>query len=488
MTETTLPLPRAALAAAGLAAALLTGCAGMERQDAADAPGNIEAAWTEIDGGNQLLARVITRHAPASAQDPVCPNLLIDGSPARMALRAAAGTAAQRPTASDPSESRPSAFPVSVCEAPVPASAQSAVVAGRALALAKAAPRRIAVIGDSGCRMKKSDHAWQACNDADAWPFAKIAAAAAALNPDLVLHVGDYQYRENACPPGAAGCQGSPWGYGWDAWQADLFTPAAPLLAKAPWVMARGNHEECARAGQGWQRFLDTRPYSARLSCDDPAHDAEADHADPYAVALGGGAQFIVFDSSREIKVKGALDAADPRLAVYRQQFDAVAALARQPGIDASFFVSHHPVLAFVPNPRGAPRPGNRMMQSVLAARNGQAYFPAGIALALSGHVHGFQAISFASGHPAAIVAGNSGDALDAPLPDPLPPGATPAPGAVIAQITHHARFGFLMMERPEPGADWTFKSYAANGQLLATCRQSGRKLDCDHAGSRDAR
>ena len=478
MTETTLFLPRAALAAAGLAAALLAGCASTGPQDAASAPGNIQAAWTEIGSGNQLLARVITRHAPASAQDPVCPNLLIDGAATRMSLRAAAATAALRPTASDPSESKPSAFPVSVCEAPVPASAKSAVVAGRALPLAKAAPRRIAVIGDSGCRMKKSDHAWQACNDAEAWPFAKIAAAAAALNPDLVLHLGDYQYRENACPPGVAGCQGSPWGFGWDAWQADLFTPAAPLLAKAPWIVARGNHEECARAGQGWQRFLDTRPYSAQLSCDDPAHDDAADHSDPYAVALGAGAQIIVFDSSG--KAKGAPGAAD----LYQKQFSAVADLTAQPGIDTTFFVSHHPVLAFVPSARGAPKPGNRMMQSALAASHGQAYFPAGITLALSGHVHGFQAISFASDHPAAIVAGNSGDTLDADLPDPLPANATPAPGAVIGQLTHHARFGFLMMERPEGGKAWTFKSYAADGQLLATCRQNGRKLDCDPTGA----
>ncbi|MDW4746763.1 metallophosphoesterase, partial [Escherichia coli] len=84
------------------------------------------------------------------------------------------------------------------------------------------------------------------------------------------LHVGDYHYRENACPPDVAGCQGSPWGYGWDTWQADLFQPAAPLMAAAPWVLVRGNHEECARAGQGWFRFLDPRPYSAARSCDNP--------------------------------------------------------------------------------------------------------------------------------------------------------------------------------------------------------------------------
>ena len=71
------------------------------------------------------------------------------------------------------------------------------------------------------------------------------------MHPDLVVHVGDYHYRENACPAGDAGCSTSPWGYGWDAWDADFFTPAKRLLAVAPWIVVRGNHESCDRAGQG---------------------------------------------------------------------------------------------------------------------------------------------------------------------------------------------------------------------------------------------
>ncbi|RAF64861.1 serine/threonine protein phosphatase, partial [Burkholderia multivorans] len=61
----------------------------------------------------------------------------------------------------------------------------------------------------------------------------------------------------------------------------------------------RGNHEECARAGQGWFRFLDPRPYSASRSCDDPANDNDANYSEPYAVSLGGGTQVIVFDSAK---------------------------------------------------------------------------------------------------------------------------------------------------------------------------------------------
>jgi len=460
---------------------LLAACGRGLSDDLASDEGNIQAAWTEIGSGNQLLARVVTSHVPASAREAVCPYMLVDGVARRMSLRVAAGTVAQRPTKSAPTDSKPSAFPVSVCEAPIPASAQSAFVAGRALPLAKAEPRRIAVIGDSGCRMKKSENAWQACNDADAWPFAKVAAAAAAMNPDLVLHVGDYQYRENACPPDVAGCQGSPWGYGWDTWRADLFTPAAPLLAKAPWIVVRGNHEECARAGQGWHRFLDTQPYSARRSCDAAANDEAANHADPYAIALCADTQVIVFDSARA--GNAALRPSDARWAAYQNQLGAVAALAARPAMTTTIFASHHPVLAFDPVAGGAPKPGNQALQSVMQASHGAAYYPAGVTLALHGHVHGFQAISFASDHPATIVAGNAGDRLDGALPDPLPAGATPAPGAIIERMSHHASFGFLMMERPAGAAAWTFKAYTMAGKLLATCGQDGRKLLCDKAG-----
>ena len=37
-------------------------------------------------------------------------------------------------------------------------------------------------------RLKRADGIFQACNDRDAWPFADVADAAAAMHPDLVVH------------------------------------------------------------------------------------------------------------------------------------------------------------------------------------------------------------------------------------------------------------------------------------------------------------
>ena len=207
--------------------------------------------------------------------------LRVDDRDVAMTVRFAAATVPQRATASTPENLKPSAFPVAVCEAPLPAGSRRAKVDGVRLPVPKREVRRIVVIGDTGCRMEVSDHAYQPCNDRAKFPFARIAARAAKWGPDLVVHVGDYEYRENPCPAAETGCAGSVWGYGWDAWAADFFTPAAPLLAAAPIAPARGNHESCARAGQGWWRFLDGHPAAAAHDCDDLANDRAGDWSPP---------------------------------------------------------------------------------------------------------------------------------------------------------------------------------------------------------------
>ena len=217
------------------------------------------------------------------------------------------------------------------------------------------------MLGDTGCKIKLSDGAFQRCNDHAAWPLAAVADAAASVAPDLVIHVGDYLYRENACPAGNAGCAGSPWGYGWDAWEADLFAPAAKLMAVAPWIVVRGNHESCARAGQGWWRLIDPRPFAPRQDCNDPGDDAIGDYSEPYAVPLGAAAgadtQFIVFDSS--LVGVAPLAPSSAMFRTYRAELERAFALAaRRP---QAFFMNHHPVLAFAPNPAdpASPYPGN---------------------------------------------------------------------------------------------------------------------------------
>jgi Calcineurin-like phosphoesterase len=166
---------------------------------------------------------------------------------------------------------------VTVCEATLKRGTARAVLNGnQLLPVPPAVINRIVVLGDTGCRLKKEKRPKkdkrQDCDDPHVWPYADLARRAADTAPDLVIHVGDYLYRESctgaACPPT---------GFGWEVWQADFFTPSKPLLAAAPWIMARGNHEICARAAEGWFRFLDgPRPGAKCPDMSDPSSSTSA--------------------------------------------------------------------------------------------------------------------------------------------------------------------------------------------------------------------
>jgi len=449
-------------------AALLAGCATVPPS----APPPL-AAFVVLGPEGAAVARVMT-------EAPACPAIVIDGQPQPMALRAAPATIVQRTTRLKREDAKPSAFPVRSCEFTLPAGTTSASVAGQPLPLPKADPQRIVVLGDTGCRLLKDGDTYQACNDTAQYPFATVAAQAAAWHPDLVLHVGDYHYRESPCPAGNAGCAGSPWGYGWDAWNADFFSPGKALLAAAPWVMARGNHESCPRGGQGYWRFLDPRPLLAGRDCNADADDASGDYSDPYAVPLGPATQLLVIDTAATTW-KG-LKPGELGYDKYRDVYTKLDALAQR--APHNIGVAHHPVLAL-----GADHDkdgkllilkGDLGLQQSWGSLNPQ-LLPAAIQTMLSGHVHLWQQMSFSSGHPSQFVSGFSGTAEDiVPLPLPLPAGVTPAPGAVVRNVSAWIDgFGYMTMERRGP-EQWLVGVHDLQGKLRNTCRIDGRDSVCD--------
>ncbi|MGL4314737.1 MAG: metallophosphoesterase [Sphingomonas sp.] len=406
------------------------------------------------DGG--AVARAIT-------DGGACPALHIDGHAKPMAQRFAPATLPPRPSASGSAESHPSAFPVRVCEAALPKGTRHATVADHRLPLPPAIVKRVVLIGDTGCRLKASSGAYQACNDPRHWPFERVARAAAAAKPDLVLHVGDYHYRENACPDGNAGCAGSPWGYGWDAWDADFFTPAARLLAAAPWVVDRGNHEECARAGQGWWILLDPHPLLAGRDCVAAANDATGDRAPPYAVELGGRARLIVYDFAK-IGEKAITDPAT--LAAYRA--DAAAGLAMARAGDTNFMTDHYPFGAITETGKKGLRVGYPSVAGAFDAATPLPPVPH-VAAVLSGHIHLLQ-VAAVKGYPAQIITGFSGTEEDEP---PAPGTAAQAPalpdGLTLADLeTRYGVFGFATLDRAAHGA-WRFTARDWDGKPLLT-------------------
>ena len=406
-----------------------------------------DRAWVEMAPGGSVV-RVLTM-----AQD--CPAVTVDGRSKAMTQRATPALLALRPNKAKVTVQ--TSFPGLVCELPLRRGVRRAVLAGAVLPLPPARINRIVLIGDTGCRLKAADNAWQACNDPAQWPFAAISAKAAELHPDMVLHVGDYLYRENACPADHPGCVGTTWGYGETGWRADFLDPAAPLLAAAPWAMVRGNHEECLRAGQGWWRLFDPHPLQSGRDCNAAANDAAGDHTAPYAVELGGGARLIVADLIDLASGKSE----DPALAAtVRADLARIDTLAQ--GARDSFVTAHYPFYAVLWDKGGA---GSISVGSkpVSAFAPLQLHH---VRAMLAGHIHLFQYARFADG-PTQVITGFSGTEEDAALGPASLAETEGKPGgeAIKALTTIPGRFGYALLERRKRG--WQLTTYAVEGTVM---------------------
>ncbi len=432
----------------------------------------LESVYTVQAPQGQWVVRALTHAAQ-------CPGIAWDGhSPVAMQVRAPQATLPVRSDAAQ-ADSKSSVFDVTSCEANWPAQAQTARIEGQVVPAPPKQIQRILIVADTGCRMKTSENSFQECNDADKWPFAQIAQSAAKLKPDLVVHIGDVHYRESPCPLGNTGCANASWGYGWDAWRDDFFKPAAPLLASAPWLFVRGNHESCFRAGQGWFRFLDASPYTTARNCNEPANDLQGDFSEPFTAAISEQAQFIVFDSAKSSGK--AYNPADPAFAKYKSQLHIAAQLAKLK--PESFFINHHPLLAAAPgkDPKKFKAGGSAGLQSVFETVVPDRLFPAGVTVAMHGHVHLFEAISFQSNHPVSLVMGNSGSLNEGHAPHAIAPTDRIYKDAVVDNYASRSEYGFATLDRSVVSGQesWQLTEYTPQGQAVIRCHIQNGKSRC---------
>lgn len=392
-----------------------------------------EQAWLQFTGRGQEL-RALTAGAD-------CPYAEVDGQRMAMKLRA------------PPREG----FPVRACALEVPAGAGSAKLGAWTAPLRREPPRRILIFGDTGCRLKGA--AVQACNDPRKWPFALVAAKAAAARPDLVIHVGDYYYRETPCPAPAAGCEGSPYGDTWASWEADFFGPGRPLLEAAPWVFVRGNHESCARGWRGWFMFLDEAPEP--LPC--PAESA------PFKVKLGDLALYVL-DSTNSV------DDQAPKAQVegFRRQ---LAAVRPEPG-EKAWILTHRPIWAQVPVGRLGPLGMVRAPINKTEQRAARGHDFSGVQMIVAGHIHHFAAYDFGPSRPAQLVSGAGGDLGENDFATPTS-FRTRIEG-LGAKAFSFMQFGYLLLERD--GDDWTGMFRDLDDRPVADCRLHERELSCKPA------
>ena len=386
--------------------------------------------WVQyVPGG--VEARAVTMAS-------VCPEALIDDRPVAMKTRAAPGPE----------------YPVRVCALPIPAGSTSAAIAGARLPLPKQNPDRVMLLGDTGCRVTLLVN--QSCNSPAEWPFQSGQNEKLAQKPDVIIHVGDFHYRESGCRIFNRGCAGSPHGDSWAVWEADFFKPAKPLLEAAPFVFVRGNHEECSRGGKGWARTLDPWPFVSPAGC--------LRHGAPFVADLGSP-KLVVMDVATADEGH-----ANPRqVEQFRKEFSGIAALAPSGPV---WVTMHRPIRA-----AGVAVLGFVIGDNKTLAAAARGTMPANVQMLLSGHIHTFQALGYQSDLPAQIVSGHGGDELHTTAPSTVA-GLTINGEKVASGLGVPGVFGFAMLERK--GVDWLLTDHDMAGKPLATCLIRGRTLACD--------
>ncbi len=446
------------------------------------------------------------------------------------------GSAPQEMTTRD----NPHNFPVIVCEAEIGFDQNlELLLAGTPLELptVRRDPERILVFGDTGCKRYQPGSNTGCAAGTPAEPFASLATAAAqGPAPDLLLHVGDYNYRgtgnhvlftveENGrarqqpewpydaghgSEEGAECNQGQGvefWSHNapnsnypdtWEDWRDDFFAPAEELLPLAPWVFARGNHELCSYSGPGWFYFLDPSSNlgEGQLQCPEPSPgDALIDNvvlSRSYAVDLGS-LQILVLDSANACDFF-----TNPTFeARYERQVGELAELAAAEG--TAWLLSHRPfwsIAEYHPNKSTGCTPENRwacMNQTLQAAldRAPGGSLPASVELLLAGHVHRFQSVTFPQiDRPPVVVVGNGGVALDDSPPHGQvevsvdgDPAHTLTTGAEVTLAGKSVpAFGYLDVSYSADG--WSGEIQTLAGTPIAVCgsEQQARGSVCELA------
>ncbi len=479
--------------------ACLLGLVQIQTAQAANAPDvSVDAvlvAYTLVAPESQSASGLIARAVmPAGL---ACPTLRVTFGPPD-------GVPQTHPVAMDerlaPKTTAPAFSAVKVCEAAIPQGAMSVHLGSRRLpATRPRSLREIAVLGDTGCRIKGTEI--QDCGSTDTWPLARIAARIAERHPDLVLYLGDFFYRESPCPPEQqALCGTSPppltgvpftdSAYGW---LADALLPLAPLFSTTPLVILRGNHEACDRGGNGYFLFFDPFLDSAEVCA--PLEQAGGLVAPPaqlrptwtvdLPIQAGRTLRLALVDAAYGSDGPVSSWADTQRLAYA----EADSLTSRVPGME-SWLLVHRPIFGHVSD---LLKPANDPLWTPWASVDQQVASRGLLGnydLLLSSHLHAAQAVQIPD-QPAQLILGNGGTQLDpasgyetprfGPLADAtgaaLVTGITPYPPAIMDKTA--VQFGYAVAHPGQGSGEWSWEHYTPEGELFAQCMQSGPDLNC---------
>lgn len=383
---------------------------------------------------------------------------------------------------------------VKVCEARIPVGATAVRLAGHTVpARMPDVVRRLAMFGDTGCRI--ASRQVQDCVSSGTWPLATISARIANERPDIVLHVGDYFYREAPCPPAqAAACGGSPapiagapftdTAY---SWIADALLPMSPLFATAPIIFVRGNHETCARGGNGYFLFFDQGWQNASRCAPRDGTAPQATNR-PYPIDLPlpneRSLRLVMVDSANGFDGATGIVGLPGKRAYYAAARDLAAARAQ------SWLVTHRSIFSLISG-EYLPAGSADVTQWSSVGEEIASYGMLGpYALIIGSHVHVAQSAQI-PGQPGQLVLGNGGTLLDPPggyanpgygplgtaSGRPVVPGLAPYPPA--SSLWTAVRFGYAIATPGAVDGRWTIAMKGVDGRAFARCAVGGREIDC---------
>lgn len=320
---------------------------------------------------------------------------------------------------------------------------------------------RIAVLGDTGCRLKEwpGGGAYQNCRNGSDWVFPQLAQSVERENYELLIHTGDYHYREHCSRAECAEITESV-GYNWATWWDDFYGPAQGLLKKTPWLTMRGNHEDCERAHAGW----------APLSAIRSGFTGACESIEPYQWIEMGDLVFINFDNA---------DFEDrlPMNEMLRQKWlphlqaisKRIGAAKQRGGAEKEFWLlAHIPAYAFVPDLKTAePVAITDNFSSLLKASG----LLKKIDYILSGHIHNQQIVPRSSA-PLQLIVGNSGTALDAF-------GRILNTSKVISTTDTRQSYGYTLLER-QGLRDWKIVLKDTGGDTVMSCSVKAHRVFCE--------
>ncbi|ASI47476.1 MAG: metallophosphoesterase [Anaplasma ovis] len=322
-------------------------------------------SWSQIAVGSKLSIRAVVPSGES------CPDLHVDSRVVKMGTRA---------------HPEPGVFEDRVCESLLsPSSTPRVIKIGdrilpdisvHANHNQRDGLARVVFVGDTGCRVSRLLE--QDCKSPNKWPLRDVLSGIANQNPDLVVHVGDYLYREVECTDKSK-CDKHIYGDRSSTWIEDWLSPLQSVSDKLVFLFVRGNHESCSRAHKGWFRYLDAYPLSEQRykNCEKIT--------DPWVFDLKhwdmGDVGFYVYDSSSsdEIFYRGS------DVKIMRQKF--LKGINSETRSSQMWLLTHRPLWAYW-------RYGMEYYGNVPQARAIAEVMPEEFVAVVSGHVHFAQILS----------------------------------------------------------------------------------------------